>query len=206
MQVVDLTGAVRDWGWLTARYGRLVVRPAPMGRLGWCYRLVEVRECAGLPVLRVRVEDAEGQAMPAMVALTWPELERPAGDLPRVGAEGWAERAVLQRAGPNGWAEFGLGRDSWIADPAVGGPYHVWVQSEAYDSDCLSWAGWLPTTDYQGPMSLTFRLCEAQSEPADGVDVAALRAAVRTLAQALVGLATGVEALEHLLGMTGPER
>ena len=65
------------------------------------------------------------------VVLSWPSLAQPSQDLPFIPAGSkscYTSRGVIQRT-ENGCTGFGLGGGSYISDPAVGGPYSVFVLS-----------------------------------------------------------------------------
>lgn len=189
MQIYDLNGTPRDWSWLREKYGRLehlAVDPAP------AFRLVEIREGGGgaqaagveaAALMKVRVLDAHGAPMQALVIMTYPSLTAPSSALPDLmgadlAASQWSARGAAQFTdAASGVTGFGLGADSWIKDKAAGGPYHVWVFHPQYHSDCLSWIGWLGGTDHVGPTDLTFQLVlagqpepepEPEPEPPDG--------------------------------------
>jgi hypothetical protein len=171
--VLDLSGTVRDWAWLRAKYGNVSYLEAA----GYPkFQLIKVEEMEGPQTLIVNTEAENGSPHSGQpVALSWPSLAGPSQDLPVIPAGSkscYTSRAVVQRT-ENGCTGFGLGGGSYISNPAVGGPYSVFVLSPSTYSDCLTGTGWLGGTNHMGPCRLTFRIVPAAGgdpEPEPGGD------------------------------------
>lgn len=167
-QVYDVYGTLRDWNWLTTKYGRVEWR---QGLLYPCFKLVCVRETVGPSSLKVTLLDTNGNPMGGLVVLTYPDLGNPASFLQdlttgNLAKSQWSQRGVPQFANAeSGMTGFGLGADSWIKDLKAGGPYHTWVFHTTAYSDCLSWLGWLGGTDHSGPMDVTFQWVNGAPPP-----------------------------------------
>jgi hypothetical protein len=138
--------------------------------------LIKVEEMEGPQTLIVNTEAENGSPHSGQpVALSWPSLAGPSQDLPVIPAGSkscYTSRAVVQRT-ENGCTGFGLGGGSYISNPAVGGPYSVFVLSPSTYSDCLTGTGWLGGTNHMGPCRLTFRIVPAAGgdpEPEPGGD------------------------------------
>ena len=159
--VLDLSGTVRDWAWLRAKYGNVCYLEAA----GYPkFQLIKVEEMEGPQTMIVNTEAENGSPHSGQpVALSWPSLAGPSQDLPVIPAGSkscYTSRAVVQRT-ENGCTGFGLGGGSYISNPAVGGPYSVFVLSPSTYSDCLTGTGWLGGTNHMGPCRLTFRIVPA---------------------------------------------
>ena len=163
--VLDLNGTVRDWAWLRAKYGNVTYLEAA----GYPkFQLIKVEEMEGPQTLIVNTEAENGSPHSGQpVALSWPSLAGPSQDLPVIPAGSkscYTSRGVIQRT-ENGCTGFGLGGGSYISNPAVGGPYSVFVLSPSTYSDCLTGTGWLGGTNHMGPCRLTFRIVPAGVTP-----------------------------------------
>ena len=203
--VLDLNGTVRDWAWLRAKYGNVSYLEAA----GYPkFQLSKVEEMEGPQTLMVSLLDENGAPHSGQpVALSWPSLTGPSQDLPVIptGSKScYTSRAVIQRT-ENGCTGFGLGGGSYISNPAVGGPYSVFVLSPSTYSDCLTGTGWLGGSNHMGPCRLTFRIVaagvapEPDPEPEPGADddlVAVVGRVVATLERTAT-------ALERLAGHLG---
>ena len=128
--VLDLNGTIRDWAWLRAKYGNVSYLEAA----GYPkFQLIKVEEMEGPQTMIVNVEAENGSPHSGQpVALSWPSLAATfAGSPGRFRADrspATPSRGVIQRT-ENGCTGFGLGGGSYISDPAVGGPYSVFVLS-----------------------------------------------------------------------------
>ena len=133
----------------------------------------------GPQTLMVSLQDENGAPHSGQpVVLSWPSLAEPSQDMPVIptGSKScYTSRGVIQRT-ENGCTGFGLGGGSYISNPAVGGPYSVFVLSPSTYSDCLTGTGWLGGTNHMGPCRLTFRIVaagvapEPEPEPEPGAD------------------------------------
>ena len=155
--VLDLNGTIRDWAWLRAKYGNVSYLEAAQYPK---FQLIKVEEMEGPQTLMVSLQDENGAPHSGQpVVLSWPSLAQPSQDLPAIPAGSkscYTSRGVIQRT-ENGCTGFGLGGGSYISNPAVGGPYSVFVLSPSTYSDCLTGTGWLGGTNHMGPCRLTFR-------------------------------------------------
>ena len=172
--VLDLNGTMRDWAWLRAKYGNVSYLEAD----GYPkFQLIKVEEMEGPQTMMVSLQDENGAPHSGQpVVLSWPSLLQPSQDLPFIPAGSkscYTLRGVVQRT-ENGCTGFGLGGGSYISDPAMGGPYSVFVLSPSTYSDCLTGTGWLGGTNHMGPCRLTFRIVAAgvapEPEPEPGAD------------------------------------
>ena len=174
--VLDLNGTMRDWAWLRAKYGNVSYLEAA----GYPkFQLIKVEEMEGPQTMMVSLQDENGAPHSGQpVVLSWPSLAQPSQDIPVIPAGSkscYTSRGVIQRT-ENGCTGFGLGGGSYISDPAVGGPYSVFVLSPSTYSDCLTGTGWLGGTNHMGPCRLTFRIVaagvapEPEPEPEPGAD------------------------------------
>ena len=172
--VLDLNGTMRDWAWLRAKYGNVSYLEAA----GYPkFQLIKVEEMEGPQTMIVNSEDENGAPHSGQpVVLSWPSLVAAVAGSARHsrGIEVLLHsRGVIQRT-ENGCTGFGLGGGSYISDPAVGGPYSVFVLSPSTYSDCLTGTGWLGGTNHMGPCRLTFRIVPAgvapEPEPEPGAD------------------------------------
>ena len=163
--VLDLNGTVRDWAWLRAKYGNVTYLEAAQYPK---FQLSKVEEMEGPQTLIVNLEAENGTPHSGQpVALSWPSLAEPSQDIPAIPAGSkscYTSRGVIQRT-ENGCTGFGLGGGSYISNPAVGGPYSVFVLSPSTFSDCLTGTGWLGGTNHMGPCRLTFRIVAAGVAP-----------------------------------------
>ena len=172
--VLDLNGTIRDWAWLRAKYGNVSYLEAAQYPK---FQLIKVEEMEGPQTLIVNLEAENGTPHSGQpVALSWPSLAAPSQDLPVIPAGSkscYTSRGVIQKT-ENGCTGFGLGGGSYISNPAVGGPYSVFVLSPSTYSDCLTGTGWLALTNHMGPCRLTFRIVAAgvapEPEPEPGAD------------------------------------
>jgi len=207
--VVDLRGAVRDWAYLRAKYGNVTYLAAA----GYPkFQLSVVEEMEGPQTLIVTLLNDKGVPHSGQpVVLSWPALAQPAADLPVIpaGAKScYTPRGVIQQT-ENGCTGFGLGGGSYIREPAVGGPYSVFVLSPSVFSDCLTGTGWLGGTNHMGPCRLTFRLVpaavgEPEPEPEPGADAERFGGDVlRKLDLMLAILERNALAAERLVGHLG---
>jgi hypothetical protein len=172
--VLDLNGTMRDWAWLRAKYGNVSYLEAA----GYPkFQLSKVEEMEGPQTMMVSLEAENGTPHSGQpVVLSWPSLAQPSADIPAIpsGSKScYTSRGVIQKT-ENGCTGFGLGGGSYIHDPAVGGPYSVFVLSPSTFSDCLTGTGWLGGTNHMGPCRLTFRIVAAgvapEPEPEPGAD------------------------------------
>jgi hypothetical protein len=168
-RVFDVDGSEKNWAWLTGTYGRIErLRATGFPR----FELVRIERTIGPANLKVKVQDDKGAPMGVLVAMTYPDPRNPWDQLPLFTGDPaksmWSNRGALQFTdGMTGLTGFGLGGDSWIKDPAAGGPYHAWVYHNGIYSDCISWIGWKLFTDHDGPCSVTFQLVTSGGGPVD---------------------------------------
>jgi hypothetical protein len=202
--IVDVHGTQRDWAWLTGKYGRLEHR---RGAGYPCFELVRIEETIGPASLKVKLIDASGAPVGALVALTYPDLRNPANFLQDLmqgdpAKSQWSSRGAVQFTdGMTGMTGFGLGGDSWIRDLVAGGPYHVWPYHTAIYADCLSWIGWLGGTDHAGPCSLVFQLVQGGTpDPDPDPDPEPPSDFEAHVIALLTRIATGIEHLSAHLG------
>jgi hypothetical protein len=201
--VLDLNGTMRDWTWLRAKYGNVSYLEAA----GYPkFQLIKVEEMEGPQTLIVNVEAENGSPHSGQpVALSWPSLVQPSQDLPAIpsGSKScYTSRGVIQRT-ENGCTGFGLGGGSYIHDPAIGGPYSVFVLSPSTFSDCLTGTGWLGGTNHMGPCRLTFRIVPASVAPEPEPEPGADDDLVVMLGRVVVVLERGAVALERLVRHLG---
>jgi CRP-like cAMP-binding protein len=115
VRVFDMDGQPRDLAWVQEKYGSFLEFAQPAG--GGVYRIVELREHSGPASIDVYVKDQNGSPMPnVMIRFEWP------GD------------HVDQPTEADGKRGFGLGPDTYIFDPHVGGACIVSVLGQ-YPSD-----------------------------------------------------------------------
>jgi hypothetical protein len=168
--VIDSKGEEQSWSWLTEKYGKLDCLPSYAPNY---FELTKVVETEGNQVLKVHVKDMDGAPMSVMVVLTYPSLGEPSTDLADLtvgdpAVNQWSLRGLAAFTDSStGSYDFGLGADSYITDPAKGGPYNVWIYHNQYGSDCLSCIGWLPWSNHVGPCDLTFELSGSDYEDPD---------------------------------------
>jgi hypothetical protein len=197
--VLDLNGVIRDWAWLRAKYGNVSYLEATQYPK---FRLLKVEEMEGPAIMMVTLFDEAGVPHSGQpVALSWPSLAQPSADLPAIPAGSkscYTSRGVIQNT-ENGCTGFGLGGGSYIANPAAGGPYSVFVLSPSTFSDCLTGTGWLGGTNHMGPCRLTFQIVPAGSGPEPGGDDELIVVAGRLV----VALERSAAALERLVGHLG---
>ena len=162
--ILDKDGNQRDWAWLQEQYGNVRLLAA----VGYPrFKLVKIQETEGPQLFQVDLLNQHGIPHTGQpVCLSWPSLANPSFDIPEIG-EGsksmYAPRGIVQWT-ENGTTGFGLGRDSYTKDYAVGGPYSAWVLSPSTYSDCLTGVGWQTRPAYsnhKGPCRLTFQIVEA---------------------------------------------
>ena len=96
--VLDLSGTIRDWAWLRAKYGNVSYLEAA----GYPkFQLLKVEEMEGPQTLIVNTEAENGSPHSGQpVALSWPSLAGPSQDLPVIPAGSkscYTSRAVIQR-------------------------------------------------------------------------------------------------------------
>lgn len=124
LKVYDMYGAERTYQWAVNKYG---VRVDQVG--GWKYHSVELRERSGPSSLDVWVYQANGlPAEGVRVEFHWP------GDM------------AVRYTEPSGKAGFGYGPDSWIYDPAIGGPH--WLVVDWGTCDAVTRLGMLAGTPH----------------------------------------------------------
>ena len=163
--VLDLNGTIRDWAWLRAKYGNVTYLEAA----GYPkFQLSKVEEMEGPQTLIVNVEAENGSPHSGQpVALSWPSLAGPSQDLPVIPAGSkscYTSRGVIQRT-ENGCTGFGLGGGSYIHDPAVGGPYSVFVLSPSTYSDCLTGNGLAGRHESHGAVPADVSDCDGGAWP-----------------------------------------
>jgi len=162
--IVDKDGNRRDWAWLQAEYGNVrLLEAAGYPR----FKLIRIEETEGVQLFQVSLLNKDGIPHTGQpVCLSWPALDQPALDLDAIpdGSKSlYTARGVVQWT-QNGTTGFGLGRDSYTRDYAVGGPYSAFVLSPSTYSDCLTGVGWQTRPAYsnhKGPCRLTFQIVEA---------------------------------------------
>jgi hypothetical protein len=201
--VIDLNGTERDWAWLRAKYGNVTYLEAAQYPK---FQLIKVEETEGPAIMMVSLLNESGAPHSGQpVVLSWPSLAAPSQDIPAipVGSKScYTSRGVIQKT-ENGCTGFGLGGGSYISNPAVGGPYSVFVLSPSVFSDCLTGTGWLGGTNHMGPCRLTFRIMSAgvvpEPEPEPGADGDVLAKLDRMIAI----LERSASAAERLAGHLG---
>ena len=133
--VLDLNGTIRDWGWLHAKSGNVTYLEAA----GYPkFQLIKVEEMEGPQTLIVNAGLRTAHRTAVSRCVTSPSLTGPSQDLPVIptGSKScYTSHGVIQRT-ENGCTGFGLGGGSYISNPAVGGPYSVFVLSPSTYSDC----------------------------------------------------------------------
>jgi len=124
LKVYDMYGVQRTYQWAVNKYGVRVEQ-----RSGWGYHCVELREITGAASLDVWVYQANGlPAANVRVEFHWP------GDM------------AVRYTEASGKAGFGYGPDSWIWDPAVGGPH--WLVVDWGTCDAVRRLGMLAMTNH----------------------------------------------------------
>lgn len=211
IRVVDCDGIERDWAWLVARYGELVIHPAAPGP-GW--RVVELWENAdpsavqgvepalaapfgkvdAAPVIVVKTEAPTGAAIPGVrVAWYWPDAPAdgeagPANGLP---AGMRANRAVNGTTNEQGVVGFGMGAGAyyWPNEGQIG-PHAVWVYGVHTNSDVVLGLGMLGGTNHSSLWPM-FEWQQAEPEPPEppSDDIAALCDQIVALAEEIRRLA-----------------
>lgn len=172
MKIYDRYSNERDWMWLVANYGPLVIHPADAGP-GW--RIVEIREDADLdklagrtleeikrtspqaaPTIIVKVLDAVGRPVDlARVAWYWPDCREdpnaaPTNGLPAGVKQNRAEDGYTNLNGDTG---FGMGRGAYYYPPAIG-PHAVWIYGQ--NSDVILGLGMIGETNHNH-VNVTYR-------------------------------------------------
>lgn len=176
IEIYDCNGVQRDWNWLVAHYGPLVVHPAGEGP-GW--RVVQIWENANPPtvggrqqrvgafidtpydaeaaaVIVVKVLGSEGQPVDGVrVAWYWPDApeDRNAGPLNGLPAGMTPGRAYSGPTNQNGDAGFGMGGGAYYGPnepPPEGpvGPHATWVHGKDVNTDVVFGLGMLAGTDH----------------------------------------------------------
>lgn len=165
-EVYDEFAKKQTWQWLQDKYGRVDHYPLTGRR----YACARVQEQNGPANLLVRVLDMQGNPKAnSLVIMTYPNLANPADFLPDltkgdIAPKMWSVRGSAQFTDNNGYTAFGLGKDSWITDKSVGGPYYAWIFDKDMASDCIGRIGWLPFTNHLGPTSIVFQQTEGTPE------------------------------------------
>lgn len=166
IEVYDRNGVQRDWAWLEAHYGPLVIHPADEGP-GW--RVVQIWENGDPPlvggvqervgafegieaaaVIVVKVLSADGQPVDGLrVAFYWPDADSdpdagPANGLPEGMVPG---RCVSGPTNVNGDVGFGLGGGAYYWPPGIG-PHAVWIRGPETNSDVVHGLGMIAGTNH----------------------------------------------------------
>jgi len=177
VRIYDVMGNERNWDWLAAKYGPLVVHSADPGP-GW--RLVEIREDADLPAnvsvtaisplaaptIMVKALAADGRpAVDMWLAWYWPDAPEnpdamPANGLPAGMRPNRADRPGVTNL--NGDVGFAMGRGAYYFPPEIG-PHAVWVWGA--NSDVILGLGMLGATNHDH-LNLVYRqTAEEPPEP-----------------------------------------
>lgn len=179
MKIFDVLGNERDWAWLEAKYGPLVIHVANPGP-GW--RLAEIREDADLPenvsvtwgiapmaapTIMVKLLAADGRpAVDMPVAWYWPDAPRNEAGMP---SNGLPVGMVWGRAdGPgitnlNGDVGFAMGRGGYYFPPEIG-PHATWVWGA--NSDVVLGLGMKGATNHDH-LNVVFQQWSGEPEPHD---------------------------------------
>lgn len=169
IRIVDCDGVERDWPWLVARYGALVIHPAAPGP-GW--RIIEIWENAdpstvqgdapalvspfagvnAAAVIVVKTRSAGGAPIPDVrVAWYWPDapVDGEAGPANGLPAGMRPSRAVNGSTNGDGVVGFGMGNGAyyWPNEGQIG-PHAVWVYGVHTNSDVILGLGMLGGTNH----------------------------------------------------------
>jgi hypothetical protein len=135
--VLDRDGRVRDLAWANRTYGGWIEYAGPAA--GSCFRIVELEEISGPSSVDVLVLDEDKNPVPNMlVRFDWP------GGL------------VEQPTNQEGKVGFGMGHDSYILDPTVGGAHTLRVVCEHPSDVARNW-GMLAATPHDH-LNIVFQL------------------------------------------------
>lgn len=138
LTIYDLNGAERDWDWLVATFGAVVLERGTGTASVTVLRAVE-----GPSTLIVHVEDASGTPLPNIpVVFYWPDAP---GLPPEQQACGLDRGVIGYTKVENGNAEFAMGKGAYYFPPA-GGPHVVWIATPG--TDCLHGLGMLGGTNH----------------------------------------------------------
>lgn len=138
LTIYDLGGAERDWDWLVATFGAVVLE-----RGAGTASVTVLRAVEGPSTLIVHVEDASGNPLPNLpVVFYWPDAP---GLPPEQQACGLDRGVVGYTKTENGNAEFAMGSGAYYFPPA-GGPHVVWIAVAG--TDCLRGLGMLGGTNH----------------------------------------------------------
>ena len=120
VKVFDVTGAERDWDWLTATYGDITIQKPDAKSY---FKITEIHERHDDSAFIARVLNADGSPkVNKTVLFYWP-------DAPAAKGSGWLEQGVGGTTNENGDVAFGMGSGAWYAPPD-GGPHKSWLFGE----------------------------------------------------------------------------
>jgi hypothetical protein len=199
LEIYDAQGNPRDWPWLVANYGPLVIH-SPFDADLWAWRVVEIRENKNAQnFVVVTVLNAEGNPVPNKLVpwyfSTAPEQGQcgPPHGVPAPMIPG--RYAGPGRTNAGGFIGLGMSWDGQYEPPAIG-PYGTWICSTTEPSQVVFGLGWLLGTPYHH-LDLWFRWSQGEvaspspSPPDDEVIAELLAAQVAAHIQAALDLLQG---------------
>jgi len=161
--VIDREGRERDWEWLIANFGAVVLKRAtvPAGATH-VYRIIKLVDAEGPAVQIVNVVDQDGTPLEGITVVRhWPDAPPlPAWPPP---ASRWRGEGVYGRTGSNGDIGFGMGHGDYYFPPE-GGASAVWLADEAGPSDFIGGLGMIGATDHRH-LDVYYRRQEVSSPP-----------------------------------------
>jgi hypothetical protein len=161
--IFDQQGEERNWDWLTANFGAVVLeRAEAVEGTGWLYRIVKLQDAEGPAVQLVNVKDQDGNPLDGVrVVRHWPDAPvLPNWPLP---ASRWRDRGVYGETGVNGDVGFGMGHGDYYFPP-TGGASAVWIASQDGPADLISGLGMLGGTNHRH-LDVYYQLQSLEAEP-----------------------------------------
>ncbi len=162
--VVDQEGQERDWEWLIANFGAVVLERAEASAgAQQIYRIVKVVDREGPAAQVVNVVDQEGNPLEGVTVVRhWPDApELPDWPPP---ASRWRSRGVYGQTGSNGDIGFGMGYGDYYFPPG-GGASSLWLADEAGPSDFISGLGMIGATDHRH-LNIYYQRLDVETMPA----------------------------------------
>lgn len=171
IEIRDEQGTLRDWPWLVANFGEVVIHPAIEDQPGW--RVVRLQAQVGPAAIIVKVEDQDGNPVAGLpVGWYWPDADpdpncgplngQPLGMIPNI--------CDLPVGLTNGEGIIGhpMGGGAWYHPTDPGwpdtGPHCTWVYGAQTNSDLVAWLGMIALTDHRH-INITYRWSPAGPPP-----------------------------------------
>lgn len=166
IQIIDITGQVKDWTWLQQTYGPVTIEEP--GVIGAYYKVTMLQEVEGIMGFCLSLRDAGGLPVAGTrVVYSWPGADE-------IVNSGWDGCGVVEVTNTIGTAEHTAGGGEGYVPPNKG-PVSWWVYGEPECSQKISGLGWLGFTNHRH-LQVTMQMTGV--DPGPGPDPGTFEAAV----------------------------